>query len=101
MRIAITLWRISRLDSLDVDIPRVAKIFNRPWWRRVWTLQEGLAGSKDSLVLCGDKEIVWETVTQDIRYLLHPKQWKDTGYTSIIYYSTSRQFILLAKIHRE
>lgn len=64
---------LGRLDSPNVDIPRVAKIFDRQWWRRMWTLQDGLAGSKDSLLLCGDRQIAWETVIQDIRHLLHPK----------------------------
>lgn len=36
-------------------------IFSRPWWRRVWMLQEGLAASihSQSLLLCGNKSMNW------------------------------------------
>jgi hypothetical protein len=43
--------------------------FSRPWWRRVWTLQEGLIASvqSQSLVLCGNKRINWFDLLQTRR----------------------------------
>lgn len=40
---------------LESDIWR--DLIERPWWRRVWTLQEGLIASihSQSLILCGNE----------------------------------------------
>jgi hypothetical protein len=56
--------------ALRLDIPRIAKLFTRPWWSRVWTFQEGLAASGDSLVLCGQRTVAWQTVLQALGDLL-------------------------------
>lgn len=44
-------------------------VFSRPWWRRVWTLQEGLAASvrSGSLVLCGNKSVSWRNLRETRR----------------------------------
>lgn len=44
----------------------IEAVEQRPWWSRIWTLQEGVAASPDSLVLCGDKSVPWETVNSTI-----------------------------------
>ena len=56
--------------ALRLDIPRIAKLFTRPWWSRVWTFQEGLAANGDSLVLCGQRTVAWQTVLQALGDLL-------------------------------
>ena len=36
-------------------------LFNRPWWRRVWTLQEVCVDPKNPpLILCGEHDINWK-----------------------------------------
>ncbi|KAH8749589.1 hypothetical protein F5882DRAFT_310755, partial [Hyaloscypha sp. PMI_1271] len=47
-----------------LDIIRIGKLFHRSWWFRMWTLQEALAASSESLVLCGNKSASWETVNR-------------------------------------
>lgn len=43
------------------DIPRVTKIFERPWASRMWSFQEGLAANSTSPVLCGSTTVPWKT----------------------------------------
>lgn len=37
----------------------VRDIFDRPWWRRVWIVQE-VAMATDAIVLCGRSDLKWE-----------------------------------------
>jgi hypothetical protein len=37
--------------------------FSRPYWRRVWTLQEAVCGSR-SLLCCGDYGVTWSAVAR-------------------------------------
>jgi hypothetical protein len=40
--------------------------FAKPWWRRIWTLQEGLAAKRDSLVICGSKAVQWHMILDEV-----------------------------------
>lgn len=37
----------------------IQKLFARPWFRRVWVLQEALL-AREIAVICGDREVSWE-----------------------------------------
>ncbi|KAJ8112693.1 hypothetical protein OPT61_g5001 [Boeremia exigua] len=48
----------------------VEKLFQMPWWRRIWTLQEGLAATSDAVMMCGNKEVPWWLVHSAIIRLI-------------------------------
>lgn len=50
----------------------VATILTRPWWQRMWVIQEA-ALAKDMIIVCGSKSAPWRTVTlfSDIAHLYH------------------------------
>jgi hypothetical protein len=51
--------RILKEQGFAQAFDRAVKIFERPWWNRVWTLQEGLAAKSDALMICGEEAIPW------------------------------------------
>ena len=51
--------RLIQEKGVRQDVELVMKIFTRPWWSRIWTLQEGLAAPSNSLMMCGDKVVPW------------------------------------------
>jgi hypothetical protein len=60
----IRLGRQYEQNSRHGGFPKTEELeafFLRPWWRRVWTLQEGLAASKhpESLIICGSRQARW------------------------------------------
>jgi hypothetical protein len=49
----------------------LAKLFHRPWWKRVWIRQE-IGVASEIIVLCGDdRRIPWSTVISAIEYINH------------------------------
>ncbi|KAL9621483.1 MAG: hypothetical protein Q9160_004126 [Pyrenula sp. 1 TL-2023] len=48
-------WEIT--DLCVPVFPGLSKIFNKPWWGRIWVLQEALVARHDPLVLCGRMDI--------------------------------------------
>ena len=70
--------RVSSRDSLgdnplDVDWQSLAEFLNRPWFQRLWVVQEA-AKAKEAVLICGYHAFKWESfcnVLQDInRYSL-------------------------------
>lgn len=51
-------------ESVDQDKPigGLRKIYGRPWWTRMWVIQELIAAIADPLVICGNKSIDWTPV---------------------------------------
>ncbi|KAI9688025.1 MAG: hypothetical protein M1820_010313, partial [Bogoriella megaspora] len=47
--------------------------FNRPYWKRLWIIQEIALGSPGTPVLCGEKCIQWRDVVKTSIYLLNDK----------------------------
>ena len=44
-------------------------VFRRPWFRRVWTLQEIALNTEDPLFHCGDQTIEWSQIMSTMRYM--------------------------------
>ncbi|EGO60361.1 hypothetical protein NEUTE1DRAFT_143800 [Neurospora tetrasperma FGSC 2508] len=49
----------SALSKSDLRSLALLKFFSRPWWRRVWVVQEVIV-SRRANVICGTKEIPWD-----------------------------------------
>ncbi|KAF4962377.1 hypothetical protein FSARC_9543 [Fusarium sarcochroum] len=43
--------------------------FTRPYWRRMWVVQEVAMGNPNTPVLCGDKGIAWNDVYQAVKVI--------------------------------
>lgn len=68
--------------------PAIGSIMNRPYFRRLWTLQEVVLPRKDSItVLCGGRQIGWEVLDDFGIVSLSFKQsiihWTITGNQSV------------------
>lgn len=44
-------------------------LFTRPYWRRMWILQEVAMARPDSPVLCGSKCMAWQDIYESARYI--------------------------------
>lgn len=43
----------------------LANIFERSWWHRVWTLQEGLAAGPYTRLMCGNMSVGWQAFLEN------------------------------------
>ncbi|KAL6918530.1 hypothetical protein FSST1_010025 [Fusarium sambucinum] len=43
--------------------------FTRPYWRRMWVVQEVAMGNPNSPVLCGDQRISWQDIYQAVKVI--------------------------------
>jgi hypothetical protein len=50
------------------------RILDRPWFNRVWVIQE-LVVSNENWLMCGDRTIRWETYTRAVFYIFIYKLW--------------------------
>jgi hypothetical protein len=41
---------------------RVEELFCRPWWTRIWVIQEAASARHDPIIRCGNKEIPWSSL---------------------------------------
>jgi len=48
---------IELLDPRLMHVTKIRQLFNRPYWSRVWVIQEIALSESDPLVGCGDKWI--------------------------------------------
>jgi hypothetical protein len=56
----------------EKDVRAFLSILQRPWFRRVWVVQE-VAMSKNSLLLCGARTFYWPDLFSTIRFILATK----------------------------
>ena len=42
------------------------KLYKKPWWTRMWVVQELIAATKDPLVICGNNNVNWEPVCEAV-----------------------------------
>jgi hypothetical protein len=58
----------SKLEKLPSNWLPMARLFCRPWFRRIWVLQE-VALAKEIVVACGRDRIEWELITNSNRLI--------------------------------
>ncbi|PVH69947.1 HET-domain-containing protein [Cadophora sp. DSE1049] len=63
-------WRQdSQLPYGENTWSSLAALFRRPWFSRVWVLQEALLGSQLSIVQCGKTSLLWNAIRKAILVL--------------------------------
>ncbi|KAF2163873.1 hypothetical protein M409DRAFT_25649 [Zasmidium cellare ATCC 36951] len=56
-----------RYDNFPQDIAHgIKKLLHKPWWHRVWTIQELILSTADPLVGCGHTWLEWEKLYKAI-----------------------------------
>lgn len=65
--------------------PCVIDIFCRPWWSRVWVVQEAASARSEPVFRCGDKELPWSCLrslqskvpfTGWLQYVMEVRRWR-------------------------
>ncbi|KAK3493908.1 heterokaryon incompatibility protein-domain-containing protein [Neurospora crassa] len=56
----------SALSKSDLRSLALLKFFSRPWWSRVWVVQEVIV-SRRANIICGTKEIPWDDLRRALR----------------------------------
>jgi hypothetical protein len=57
---------IELLDPRLMQVTKIRQLFNRPYWSRVWVIQEIALSEYDPLVGCGDKWIPWSKMVRGV-----------------------------------
>jgi hypothetical protein len=50
----------------EAEAGEVAQLLDRPWWQRVWIVQEVVLAKK-AVIMCGSDEVSWESVKKRLR----------------------------------
>ena len=56
---------LGRLEEIPNET-KLNTILGKPWWKRIWTLQEGFAARPDSLVVCEGRAVEWSKVCDQL-----------------------------------
>jgi Heterokaryon incompatibility protein (HET) len=76
----------------------ISRFFARPWWSRVWVLQE-IVWASDILVLCGRREVTWGTLhvaSSKLPHLVSKTELAESAILNLAFSST----IGLLTLHR-
>ena len=78
------------LEGFTTDFNILADIFNRPWFSRMWTIQELVLGFRAS-ILCGQSELLWSDFLPAIACLANFEQATTKVFVneSLYYYKLS------------
>ena len=60
-------------SKVEPFLPALDKFFKKPWWTRIWVVQEVCVANKPPLVGCGRKWVSWKAVEAAIRRLNETK----------------------------
>jgi hypothetical protein len=71
-------WEMNLIEDVDRLVPNTSqpwmgKILERPWFRRIWVVQE-IARSKVAVVICGEKSVRWDCFAIWPRRVSHLKR---------------------------
>lgn len=73
---ALATARLPNREQLRVTAVVARNLVRRPWWTRVWVVQELVLARQDPTVLCGSKMCSWSTIS---RLVLAVQMWlRDT-----------------------
>lgn len=69
-------WGHLRSWSVKEELAALGRLFRRPWWYRVWIVQE-VAASCDVVMHCGQSTCVWTQIRQALNILYRGQHWDD------------------------
>jgi len=74
--------------EIDKNYGSVLNLLKRPWWRRVWVVQEVVLAKK-ALIVCGTKEMEWELFSLAIEQGISLGIWQEMmlGLVTVSYFS--------------
>jgi hypothetical protein len=78
----------------------IRELFSRPWWTRVWTVQESTVPNQPNWVLCGERSISWD-ILQSASFILRSFALCKPEFQYVKYISRSESTILEIQKSRE
>ena len=63
-------------------------LLSRPWFERLWVIQEAVLSRRDALVVCGEEVCSWYMVSAACSWL-HAKKYYTAGYCPLIVYNVA------------
>ncbi|KAI0144748.1 hypothetical protein BJ166DRAFT_583014 [Pestalotiopsis sp. NC0098] len=72
-------------------------LFQRPWFRRVWVLQE-IAFAQDAVFVCGPSEVSWDSI-RAFHHFNQSEHWVERGLAYSVEYAVRRSNNRIALIH--
>jgi len=89
-----------QVGASDVDAPSeeaiaaLTEIFRRPWFTRIWVIQE-VAAAREAVVVCGTHQTPWQTLRDGCRQMAdrvvrwRRSRYQDTGFQRAHYVASS------------
>lgn len=62
------------MASIDTNLSSIGELFDLPWFRRIWTIQESVLNF-DVTLICGDTEITMGKLSTGLRVCSNNVQW--------------------------
>jgi hypothetical protein len=78
----------------------IRELFSRPWWTRVWTVQESTVPNQQNWVLCGDRSISWG-ILQEASFILRRFALCKPEFQYVEYISRSESTVLAIQQSRQ
>ena len=66
-------WQVTANLLREQEYGEISEILTRPWWRRVWIVQEAVL-AKQAVLRCGTDEVSWERIKKRTQQL-NPLKW--------------------------
>ena len=55
----------------DAPLASLARFFNKPWWFRMWVVQEVTVAKTDPLLICGEQCVPWDVAIMTLELMSH------------------------------
>ncbi|KAK1832045.1 heterokaryon incompatibility protein-domain-containing protein [Podospora conica] len=100
-------WQRSIELDLEFDIGDIRELLSRPWWNRVWIVQEAVVGKKVVFAV-GEKQFGWENVERSLARIRNGKVSQGTGAVEIfgivvnpeLYSAQDETYQLIARLRK-
>ncbi|KAM7221187.1 Heterokaryon incompatibility protein (HET) domain containing protein [Rhypophila decipiens] len=63
----------------EFSLGEVRELLSRPWWRRIWAVQEAVVASK-IVLMCGDETVPWESIEKFHQYSVKSRMMQSFGH---------------------
>ena len=73
-----TAWQWSTQLDLELDFGDLRELLSRPWWSRVWVIQEAVVGKRVTFMV-GDQTFEWESMERSLDRIRKGKVLQGVG----------------------